>query len=437
MSTLQELSSSQSSINSSNGGLQELTLDLTLAESETPVKRKIWKSPDQVRLGYVKTLAKHFDNMSHPHSISSAQSYPELRFPNKTEKKVLSAEDLKDKLSETERLQILKQLQDWSTFGSDAKSSNIDLKLKTETAEIKPALEKNKYNSEINISNKTVDSLSPKNKSKSEPYLLKDDFDSHKCSFKNCIFKLKPDEPESINIAPALKSILKHSEDKNIVVEQNKNIVARKDKNIHDQKPFNCSLVRCDSLDSINKCQKIYTAHVYPVAQIKKFPESYIVTRKSNNKKYASESNLQFCNCLECRRQEMIKKGIIANEDSQKINSLDQENRTPSVNKISSDAEENKEKKDTSNMELAQLNAPKIVYLHKKNRSKTWKSCSDIMNKKKAVKKCCRYAKKTCPILKISSAVLRDSKSCTSIVEDIFESPKFEDDYSKKIRIVH
>lgn len=380
-----ELSSSQSSINSSNAGAQELTLDLTLFDDETPVKRKCWKSPDQVRLGYVKTVAKHFEGISGSR-IVIAQSVSELRNVSKISKKNQSTDDLNDKLSETERLEIFKQLQDWSVFGTNAlETNNIGTAFNNMIQnEIKTDLKQRKYKSESNISEPIVPD---KTKSYSEPYLA--DFDSHKCSFKNCIFKLKPDE-EPPTAGKPLKGILKN-------VDENLKIIDP----TPQQKPFNCRLVKCDSLDSINRCQKMYRTHVYPITEFKKFPESYIVTKKSNNsKKYASETNLFFCNCLECRRRDMIKKGIITDScDSEK---------TPKTDRI----------------------APKIVFLHKKA-PKPWKSCSDIVHKKK-LKKCCRYAKRTCPVLKTSDTTLRDSKSCNSITEDIFDETTQDITDSKK-----
>lgn len=389
----QELSSSQSSINSSNAGAQELTLDLTLSEIETPVKRKLWKSPDQVRSGYVKTIAKHFEGIAG--NISGAQSVPDLSKNEKLYKKSKSSEDINDKLTEEEAVVIFQQLQEWSTFGSSAKTTlMIDLTRRD-------ALLERKFKSEMDLSQK---SLSPENKSKSESYLLKDDFDSHNCSFKNCIFKLKPDE-EVKSETKNLKGILKNTEEVKEYLNEGEKIVK--------QKPFNCTLVRCDSLDSINKCQKIYKTHLFPIKEFKKFPESYIVTKRSN-KKYASELNLQFCNCMECKRIDMANRGVlIQNLAVKKL-----ETPSPVRRKLTSPKRSPKK-------------IPKIVYVHKKIRPKTWKSCSDIVHKRK-VKKCCKFAKKTCPILKISDPVLRDTKSCASIVEDMFDSTNFEDNYSKK-----
>lgn len=440
----QELSSSQSSINSSNAGNQELTLDLTLFDTDdAPEKPRCWKSPDQVRLGYVKTVARHFDDIFCNRNVAAAQSVPELREINKPiQKKSTSEDNLSNKLSETERLEVFKLLQDWSTFGSDAPksdstiskaiikqknenviSNNDEKQIEEDESNINLTTER-KYQSETNISRENQN-VTPEssNKFKSESEISKlvsdsTDWYAHKCQFKNCIFNI--DSITNINnmeSAPHTEEIPKEEIEKSVHEENEKkeklksvsaikgilknttenitNTVTEKDFNdfkifVNALKPFNGQLVRCDSLDNITRCRKKFTARVYSATDVRKFPESYIVTRRT--KKFNSEEDIKICNCLECKNQDAARR----QRSSLPSNVLDSIADKPTVK-----------------------TSPKIVFLHRKVKPKTWKSCSDILGKRKpTVKKCCRYAKRTCPVLKNSAYLTRNIKSCTDINND-------------------
>lgn len=433
----QELSSSQSSINSSVGGNQELALDLTLVDTEyMPSKPRCWKSPDQVRLGYVKSITQQFEDIFSNRTVAAASSVPELReTAEEVKKKSNSEENLTNKLSETERLEVFKLLQDWSTFGSDAPKSNvsINISIHQENQIIhqnvgnvdcvdKPKL-KEKYRSEPNISKMDKDDLTP-NKYKSDSELSKiisETFNSHthKCDFKNCIFNIDTLKNET-EITPTDdftedKSMIESSEKeklgnvhkkgilKNPVVEN----IFNNDVNSQNEKPFNGQLVKSDSLDNIKRCKKKYTARVYSTSSsdVRKFPESYIVTRKK--KVFDSNEKIQICNCLDCRYQDAARRQ--RQRASLPINSFQ-------LQLQPADKLENPVPKPT----------PRIVFIQRKDQLlKTWKSCNDIyVDKRRAVKKCCRYAKRTCPVLKNSCPMKRDCKSCADIYNNNMERTK-------------
>lgn len=422
----QELSSSQSSINSSIGGNQELALNLTLVDTEyRPSKPRCWKSPDQVRLGYVKSITQQFEDIFSDRTVTATSSVPELRETvDDLEKKSKSnsEEDLSNKLSETERLEVFKLLQDWSTFGSDAPKSNVAINISiyqenkiniqnVATSVDKPKL-KEKFRSEPNISEMGKDDLTP-NKYKSDSELSKiitETFNSHthKCDFKNCIFNIDtlknnettPTEDKSMIESPEKEKLIhKKGILKNSVVE---NIFNNNNEVNSEEKPFNGQLVKCDSLDNINRCKKKYTARVYSTStgDVRKFPESYIVTRKK--KTFDSNEKIQICNCLDCRYQDAARRQ--RQRASLPINSfqLQLQPVTPKP-------------------------APRIVFIQRKNQlPKTWKSCNDIhaVDKRIAVKKCCRYAKRTCPVFKNSCHLKRDCKSCADIYDNSLERTK-------------
>lgn len=376
--SLQDLSSSTSSINSI---IHDSNLDLSHIDPDTPIKHKNWKSPDEVRLGQTDGMSKTYEN--------KATSFPEL---NKRESfgirsKSVSEEKLGDKLTEYERLEVLKLLHDWSLNGSDSKC-DFNLKLvKTrqfpENYDVKPNLRVVgvRFCSEPNLLPIKTSKI-PKNevdfdinqtvrKSKSSP-----DIDlMHKCNFRNCIFNEAFVDPKRTNMEDLIsirpKSILKNSKERlqeteclnnitNLKLQQQKTPKLLPNSRRFSEvmiapKSFNSQLVRCDSLERL-------TTHLQKkTVQHKKFPESYIVTRKNTNKN-------------KTRNNETI-------------------NRSPK-------------------------RSPKILLLQNKYLPKTWKSCSDIKNKK-TVRKCCRFAKKNCPILEnYCDNISRKTQSCADIEQD-------------------
>ncbi|RZB39143.1 afadin [Asbolus verrucosus] len=385
--SLQDLSSSTSSINS---GVHESNLDLSHIDPDTPIKHKNWKSPDEVRHGQVEDKSKNFE--------SKATSFPQLNkkksFGNRS--KSVSEEKLDDKLTEYERLEVLKLLRDWSLNGSESKSEcsirfskssehfEKENSEKSEKSMINSNLRKNdvKFNSEPNLSPKTgnKDSLvviakynsenNIRDKKNFEPDLM------HKCEFRNCIFNenfvaKNGANEEDFNVANKTskpkKSILKNSRERLQEIECLNNITnlqktpklspdSRRHSEIIEPQSFNSQLVRCDSLERLTHLQK--KSSVY-----KKFPESYIVTRR---------------------------------------NSLIRAQRAKNYNE---------------NYNRSPKKSPKIIVLKNKYLPKTWKSCSDIKNRK-TVRKCCRYAKKNCPIMKSCSEASRKTQSCADIERD-------------------
>ncbi|KAJ8985822.1 hypothetical protein NQ317_012062 [Molorchus minor] len=297
--SLQDLSSSTSSITS---GVHESNLDLSQLDSDTPIKHKNWKSPYEIRFnGNAKDLAKQ--------SECKAISVPTLNKKKSmtSRSKSVSEEKLNEKLSEYERLEIFKLLQDWSLNGSESKSDfTVSRSVYKDSGCIeKENLEKSeKTNLKHSVRFLSEPDLSPKCKQKIntaitkynsndhiDKELISSDF-SHKCAFRNCIFNIEflPIEgtkiqdstiDDSIRCKP--KGILKNSKERLEEVECLNNItnLQRKANSfsrcfseiiIESNTPFNSQLVRCDSLERLTDIQRKYKEH-------KKFPESYIITR--------------------------------------------------------------------------------------------------------------------------------------------------------------
>lgn len=371
--SLIDLSSSTSSINSC---IYESNLDLSQLDPDTPLKH--WKSPFEMR---------HGKNLNKDNKATSDPSLNKKKFVvNSSRSKSVSEENLNDKLTEYERLEILKLLHDWSLNGSDSKSEfnmNLNPSKSKSTDNIDSIIRDDeniallgKFLSEPDLSPKSRQCrLIPEKpiilgKYSSESRLsttsLEDDF-LHRCKYRNCIFNIDF-VPKSG--PPKLKSILKNSKEKLDVADSLKdnadNIInlqmneqfkstctaRRYSETIQPNNAVNSHLARCDSLERLTQLHKP-----------NKFPDSYIVTRRGSQR---------------------LKNG---------------ENGRPK--------------------------SPKIIVLRKKCMPKTWKSCSDIKPRKQ-VKKCCKYAKKSCPVLRNSSdspKKNRKTKSCACISEEnILES---------------
>ncbi|KAG5890253.1 hypothetical protein JTB14_030180 [Gonioctena quinquepunctata] len=350
-SSLQDLSSSTSSINS---GVHESNLDLSQIDPDTPVRTKNWRSPYEIRHRNVNDLSKKFEDKATSVPFLNRQKYVTSR------SKSVSEERLNDKLTDYERLEILKLLYDWSVVGSESKS-DFNMKLSSRCVQKKAIVKKDrvKFSSEPDLSPKSKqNSLIVVTKFFSDDSLNKkpnmDQF-YHKCEYRNCIFNVGTKEKDfkaenTTNTKP--KSILKQSKDppedleclNNITNLQNKPKYRRRHSEIIDLKPFDSQLVRCDSLERLNDLQKKHH---------RKFPDSYIVTRRNSARKSVQKTN---------------------NEN---------------------------------------INSPKFIVLKKKYLPKSWKSCSDIKSKK-TVRKCCRYAKKSCPVLKNCSESPKSSRKTRS-----------------------
>lgn len=352
-SSLQDLSSSTSSVNS---GVHESNLDLSAIDPDTPIKH--WKSPSEIRKGHVKALARQFeDAFAYRQSVSTSGSMPDLNKCGKTKIKFRSQEKLDNKLTDFERLEILKLLRDWSINGSEAKT---DFTLKITSCEINTK-EKSSLNHGISISEPD---LSPKTKTGAIFNNKKFNSESnvntknvvpdadfwHKCRFRNCIFNAEhkttgTNDLNSEKVKP--KGILKNRESLNNIANKQQHRIlqkgARRNSEIIESRNYTEQLARCDSLECLTNLRK------------KKFPESYIITRRNSKQQNNTET---FC-------------------------------KYPT----------------------------KVVVFRKKCAPKAWKSCSDIKCKQKVVRKCCKNAKKTCPIYRRSSENSpRKTRSCISIV---------------------
>lgn len=356
-SSLQDLSSSTSSVNS---GVHESNLDLSALDPDTPVKH--WKSPSEIRKGHVKALAKQFeDAFAERQNVSGSSSVPDLNQCDKTKVKFRSQEKLDDRLTDYERLEILKLLRDWSIHGSEAKT---DFTLKITSCEINTKKESSlkqrpeKSLSETDLSPKTRAKTGAifSKKFKSENSMnTKDVPDAdfwHNCNFRNCIFNAdyKSGTNDVSSEKPKPKSILKNRESLNNVANRQHRILQKGDRRhseIIESRTYSEQLARCDSLECLTNLRKR-----------KKFPESYIITRRNST-----------------------------NNQKQK-NGAEAHCKYPT----------------------------KVVVFRKKYAPKSWKSCSDIKCKQKVVRKCCKNAKKTCPVYRCSSdSGPRKASSCLSI----------------------
>lgn len=365
--SLIDLSSSTSSINSC---IYESNLDLSQIDPDTSLKH--WKSPFEIR--HAKDLERDNRAVSEP-ALNKVKHFVSSR------SKSVSEENLNNKLTEYERLEILKLLHDWSLNGSDSKSEfNLNLVRARSTENIESIARdevglSERYCSEPNLNENKANELLVSGKYNSDTKIastiLEEDF-LHQCQYKNCIFNVEFNHNKQTSPLK-LKGILKNSrealDDCNVTknlsnesLKENTNINTRNNKTnlelrrysevIQTDKPLNSELIRCDSLERLTQMRKP-----------KKFPESYIVNRKT-----------------------------------QRLRSIENGQRPKS---------------------------PKVIVIKKKCLPKTWKSCSDI-KPKKPVKKCCKYAKKNCPILKNSTdspKKARKAKSCACISEEnILES---------------
>lgn len=379
-SSLQDLSSSTSSVNS---GVHESNLDLSAIDPDTPVKH--WKSPSEIRKGHVKALAKQFEDVfAERQSASTSGSVPDLNRCEKDNIKFRSEENLNDKLTDFERLEVLKLLRDWSIHGSESKT---DFTLKFTSCEINTKKETSlKKHSEKSLSETD---LSPKSISKSGAIFSKK-FNSesnintkdipdadfwHKCSFRNCIFNDKHKSTGTNNMEserPKPKSILKNRESMNNIANKQHRILQKDDRRhseIIESKTYREQLIRCDSLECLTHLTKRKQS---ALKEIKKFPESYIYTRRNSGSNQKQKTSDTFC-------------------------------KYPT----------------------------KVVVFRRKSTPKTWKSCSDIKPKPKIVRKCCKNAKKTCPIYKCSADNNngpRKTRSCLSITgEDVAQTDTVRD----------
>lgn len=362
-SSLQDLSSSTSSVNS---GVHESNFDLSAIDPDTPVKH--WKSPSEIRKGYVKALAKQFEDVfAEKQSTCNSGSVPDLNKCEKTKTKFHSEEKLNNRLTDFERLEVLKLLRDWSIHGSQSKT---DFTLKITSCEINTKNDEclkrcpEKSYSEPNLSPKSVAKSGAifnkkfNSESNVNTNAVPDADFWHKCNFRNCIFNDEHKSSGTNNVdseRPKPKSILKNRESVNNISNKQHRILQRNDRRhseIIESKIYSEQLIRCDSLECLTHLRNRKQS---ALKEIKKFPESYIITRKNST----NQKNLDnFC-------------------------------RYPT----------------------------KLVVFRKKCVPKTWKSCSDIKCKPKLVRKCCKYAKKTCPIYKGSNSdnSPRKTRSCLSI----------------------
>lgn len=365
-SSLQDLSSSTSSVNS---GVHESNLDLSAIDPDTPIKH--WKSPSEIRKGHVKALARQFeDAFAYRQSVSASGSVPDLNKCGKVQVKFRSQEKLNDKLTDFERLEILKLLRDWSIHGSEAKT---DFTLKITSCEINTK-EKSNLNQRPGLSISEPD-LSPKTRIKTGAIFskkfnsesnvnTKDVSDAdfwHKCRFRNCIFNAEHKTSGTNDLNSEIvkpRSILKNRESLNNIANKQHRILqkgARRHSEIIESRNYSEQLARCDSLECLNNLRKR--------REIKKFPESYIITRRNSTNKQKQQQN--------------------------------------------------------NNTETLCKYPTKVVVFRKKCAPKAWKSCSDIKCKQKVVRKCCKNANKMCPIYKRSSENSpRKTRSCISIVSE-------------------
>ncbi|ERL86746.1 hypothetical protein D910_04152 [Dendroctonus ponderosae] len=410
--SLIDLSSSTSSINSC---IYESNLDLSQLDPDTPLKH--WKSPFEMR---------HAKNLERDNKATSDPSLNKKKFIVSSRSKSVSEENLNDKLTEYERLEILKLLHDWSLNGSDSKSEfNMNLNKSKSTDNIDSITRDDenvasfgkfgeKFLSEPDLSPKSRQcgrQIREKpiilGKYSSESRLsttsLEDDF-LHKCKYRNCIFNIdfipkfgtitsstQDLAASRANSPQKLKGILKNSREKL--------------DDAHKSSSYNGTKTSSDSLkeNADNDCWR----NINNLRMNEQLKSTFTSRRNSetiqpNN---AVNSDLTRCDSLERLTQMRKPKKfpdsyIVTRRGSFRSQRL-------------------------KNSESGRPKSPKIIVLRKKYMPKTWKSCSDIKPRKQ-VKKCCKYAKKSCPVLRNSSdspKTNRKTKSCACISEEnILES---------------
>lgn len=303
-------------------------------------------------------------------------------------------------------------------------------------------LEVNKKNKEnVSINNLVDESKENKNKGRLKNNSKYNDFEkNHK---KRTMEKLNKDDVDGSNNKEniiekinednlngkskrEIKSILKNSNEY-LNIEQRKSYPYFLDKKnrrhseILISKPFNTQLVRCGSLERLTNAQNKRSKSCN--VEHKKFPESYIVRRSSknslrlnrlNNNESYKEQNIKF----------EVQNGKISTQNT-KSTSHDFKHASQDIKVAPQNA------KFSSTVHNA-----KVIVFHKLI-PKTWKSCSDIKYKQKTVRKCCRLAKKSCPISKINLETQRKTRSCLNFDEEsfdaVFKLPAFRPEFERPV----
>lgn len=394
--SLQDLSSSTSSLNS---GIHESNLDLS---QDTPVKEKNWKSPSEYRKGNVKILTKRFEDIFGDRIVLTATSYPNLTIldrKDRKEKRSLDSLNKKsDKLNDIERMEILRVLEDWSLNGSNG----IDF-----------------FNCDKNINN-SKNNLNNNNNCLANDDKLQSDCENSALRRRNgSMKKQRALEMSSNENLSEIDSKRKFSQAYSKYFKTNINV----NQQFHNDNYSSCKYNKKET--NLRRANKKFNS------------ESDLLTKKKRTDgpifimKYKSESNLtdddlnknldmqffhdcQFRNCIFNKnflhiRNDQNYAGTKNNND--KNTNFSNLKRCGSLERLKINNNNNDYDDDDDDDEVIKK-FPDSYIVRKSNRNnnkilvrrkfmgggKSWKSCSDI-KRQNVVQKCCKNAKKSCPIL--------------------------------------
>lgn len=430
--SLQDLSSSTSSL-ASACGVHESNLDLS---QDTPdrSKEKNWRSPNEFRRQCkVKISTKRFEDIFGNRIVLSATtSYPNLcsaDFPRSKKERFNSLESLTftetkrdSKLSQEEQTEVMKVLQDWSLNGSSSGLSAYKLKKQRalelpsteclnligqqrETAQEKKSpfsrayykyyqtnidvLDKDSNDADRNLRYGSVPELHPRPlyvmKYKSESCLDDRSLDAqfyHECKFRNCIFNktFLPSAEALTESVNASNNWITNSSTRNrisnhcsISVTKSVNGTIKRPEHQEEQKSNSDSLARCGicTSDSLNCSNSVNGTIKAPVDQ---------------EEEEATFGSLARCGSLE---------------------------------RLSLSKDKEKEKKKFPEAYIVRRSEESKARMGKRD----WKSCSDL-KRHRVIQKCCRNARRTCPILKSNASprtqrrLQRKAQSCANFDED-------------------
>lgn len=436
--SLQDLSSSTSSLNS---GIHESNLDLS---QDTPVKEKNWKSPSEYRKGSVKILTKRFEDIFGDRIVLAATSYPNLTnldMKDVTEKRSLDSLNKKnDKLNDRERMEILRVLQDWSLNGSNG----IDFLINCDN-NIDNSKNNNYNNNNVNVIKNVEVEKTVQNKCEENDLLRRKNGGSIKKQKALELSVENLNEIESTKRSEFSQAYCKYFKTNINLNQQNSNDDCRHSNNKYDAKVTNLQTANKKfnsepDLSTFNRRSNInndgpifimkYKSESNLDGDINKnldvqffhdckfrnciFNRNFLKLNKNNGTNKIDENNANFSN--------LKRYGSLERLNNMKIERTKKFPESYIIRKSNRCNNNNNNKRIHSNDNNNNNNHDKGFTQNKCMGGKTWKSCSDI-KKQRIVQKCCKNAKKTCPILinnMTPTLTKRKTQSC-----DNFDDCKF------------
>nr|XP_022907199.1 afadin isoform X2 [Onthophagus taurus] len=423
--SLQDLSSSTSSINTV---INESTLDLSIINAE--IKQKYWKSPDEIRQGHVRDLIDSFEYGKEKicNNISNAVSVPNLNEKiieenlGDNKKWSQSARELNSDLTEREMNYLARLLQDWSVNGSEGiNPEELDL----EKEKYKENNKKSVRFSQENLFEdcdycKDFKKEDNENVKKKQRNLSSDDYKK----FYNCnLKKIDKQYHSAPDLSPGTRNKLIRDNLIYVAKYKSDNDVSKTNQNV-------------DNLDIMHKCQYrncIFNSNYFDFSGpkqniINNIKENFQKTEKNQN---VTNDQLQKQGPIFLRQTPRRYSEIIETNSTKQPSSFQKTLiRYGSLERLSDISNTNKKKfpesyivrkpiemfKTFANESPKRKNKAKTIVLKTKIYPKTWKSCSDIKNRQRVIKKCCKNANVTCPILKShDDSSRRMTRSCADV----------------------